>query len=311
MLLHGNFNYNKEVENESHPNFERRFDVLKRLKDPSVSFVIDLINYALPKHGGYTANNKDFILECQGLLDRSLGKECSEGMATVTGVAYTADNFDDYPDHELLFCKADTLVYNGLTVQTINGTPQVVIELYDPTNTYDEQGFIIESSYYMLPKDIEELEIMPYKKLASIIKYHVNKSRLKLSSPEFLQAPLDIQRQELAIIIHDFNESTLDYFKSSLVIETKRYMCALRDMPINLDASLVNQDQLDPSAQSVIFGEYIGAHFPEISDQPDIQFDSLADFALCQGAPCLMIRNDTDNATYSVPAGAITEIDVI
>ena len=298
------------MEYEPHPNLAKTVDILKILRETYVSSVIKSTNDTLlwPT----TDSNEmveALIRNLRMVLEQAFGNNYLDELATVNGIAYQADRSGNPTGNEVYFYGKE-LVHYGPTVQSIDDVPQVVIKFYD-SEAYDDDINTVETIYYMAPKDIEKFEIIPTEKLIDIITHHTVQSRRFLSNADFLQAPASIQHDVLTMVMNAFDEDAQEYHHLLIELKTKRYMDIYDDMPMDLVYSLFEPLQLDHKDQIVLLGRYVGCQFPEIMDQPDKHFDSIDDFQLSDGVPCMIFRDEDSRITYVVPGGSITEINVI
>lgn len=305
-----NCNYNGSMEYEQHPNLAQPVDILKMLKETYVSSVIKSTDAELL----WPTTDSDEAVEAlvrnlRMVLDQAFGKAYLDEPATVSGIAYQADRHGNPTGAEVYF-DGKELIYCGPTVQAIDNVPQIVIEFYD-AEAYDHTDASLEEIYYMPPKGIEKFDITPAEKIIDIVARHTVQSRRLLSSPDFLQAPTSIQHDIMADVVHAFNDDVGSYLGVLHEIEAWRFMGSYDDMPLSYIDSLSDQTLLEVTDRSVLLGKYIGCLFPEIRDQPGKGFDSINDFQLSQGAPCMSFRDDDHRATYIIPLDAITKITTI
>lgn len=303
-------NYTSVMEYEPRPNAEQIINMLSILNNYTVSAVIERANYELKQPVVGIDKTEELTKKYQQELQRAIGTDYAEQNATVTGLAYT-DDYHNNPTGCEVFFRRKKLIYSGPTVQTISKVPTVVFEFYADDEVYDDRGNVIETVYFMLPEDIRELEIVLTENLLDIISQHINQSRQQLSTDEFLQAPTSVQRDILASINDTFNNDVQVYRGLLFDIEAERFMGTFDDMPMSFADSLVDQLVLETPHQFMLLGKYNGSLFPEINDLPNKGFDSIDDFYLSHGAPCMQFRDDDNRATYVVPLDAITRIVII
>ncbi len=295
------------MEYERHAPCEQPVNVLDILKTDRVRSLIKLANDNLQSSRFSPGNVGEFVRKYQHAIEAALGRDYTEGEATVTGTAYLAGTTEQ-PD--VMFFENKKLIFCGTSVQTIDSGPEVVFEFFEEVEDGDDTD-PIETIYYMLPDDIDKLEITPTETLCGILSHHANQSRRLLAYDGFFDAPTRVQHEILSMIITHFNSDTKAYIGEEHLVQATRYMSVYDDMPMSLSDSYFDQTTLDPSDRFAPHGTYTGSVFAERCDQPSDGFNSIDQFKLSRGTPCMLLRDDARRATYVVPIDAITEADVI
>ncbi len=304
-----NYNYVMDhKEYEPRPGAERTVDLLKTINNDAVSSIIRRANRDI-QYPLVTTSELELLTERyqQEIID-VIDKDYSDENATVTGVAYTIDQTGN-PSGQITCFYRKRMIYDGPTVQAIAGVPEIVFELYE--YRVGDSGNITEDIYYMLPEDIRELEVNLSDKLFDSIAQHVDQSRQLLTSSDFLDRSTPDQHAILASILYVFHEDIRSRADKFLGVETERFMSAYDDIPVGLTDSVTDQSKMKVSKRFVPLGKYIDSVFPETINRPYVHFDSLHDFPISKGTPCMRVRDDNQGVTYVVPTGAITRLVVI
>ncbi len=295
------------MEYEPHAPCEQPVNVLEILNTNRLRSLIELANDNLQSSRPSPGDVGKLVHKYQQAIEAALGRDFTEGEATVTGTAYPAGATEQADG---IFFENKILIFCGTSVQAVESGPEVTLEFYEEIEDDDDVNQI-ETIYYMLPADIDKLEVIPAETLSGILSHHANQSHRLLAYDGFFDAPTRVQHEILSMIISDFNSDTKAYIGEEHLVQATRYMSVYDDMPMSLSDSFFDQTALYPSDRFAPHGTYVGSVFAERCDQPDEGFNSIDQFKLSHGTPCMLLRDDARRATYVVPIDAITEAVVI
>lgn len=244
-------------------------------------------------------------------LGDTFGYEYNGQPGRVLGLAYN----DAEPGAAVVF-DARYATFHGCDLKFINDRWQAALEFYtDGTDNDMPKG-----SYYMpvdqhhildlkiranFGEDDEELTA------AQIIHEQAEAAQAHVTSADFAALPADAQRQILQNICDsadsDLPRSVRDH---DVAIYCDRYYTSYDDMPgfdvrdFLVDGSASEQLEDFRLPQGIIDGYA----YPELDTLPENQALVAWNFDIAAGAPCLVVRNDTEARTCYIPLSAVKDI---
>lgn len=297
------------MEYEPQPSTEHSIDLLSVLNHHTVVRVIESANDQLRQHRADINTIENLTDEYDLKIRATIGADYFDREAITTGLVYTIDQRGNLTK-DRLFLNQRKLIFYGPAVRTIDKNPEVVFEFCDQETTdYDETN--VQSTYYMLPEDITQLELIPILTLSGVLKQHGKRAKEITSRPDFFLLSADDQYELLQTIVDEIDDDTNELIGFTYEVDAKYFMATYDDMPLSLEDTYSDQRQLDQSLKFTPQGTYEGVTFAEIIARPDECIESLEDFSLSNGTPCMQLRSDAHKVTYLVPIDALETINPV
>lgn len=234
--------------------------------------------------------------------------------------SFIAHVYDPESLEEENYCSSLEVVsgakLNGLTRASLADGEHVFFE-FEHHEIDEGTGPDGKTSRYLVPANPElvlsmqlageaprEMEPLPFRYR---IELFTESSQGMISSEEFKQGD-DSQRQQMLELLYLDARSLLAGENGSLGGEVSLSCSALYVAREGASVRNIENELITPDLEEDLFvvtGKNCRIFFPELSLYPTRRFNSLQDFSMGAGTPCVSVRDANDTCSYWIPIDAI------